>query len=47
VGALRETAKKLAEAGVNIEYTYGTTGPGDKAWLVFKTADDAKALGLF
>ena len=47
VGALHEAARKLAEASVNIEYTYGTTGPGDKAWLVFKTADDAKALGLF
>jgi hypothetical protein len=47
VGALREVASKLAEASVNIEYMYGTTGPGGKAWLVFKTADDAKALGLF
>ena len=47
VGALADAAKKISEAGINVEYTYGTTGPGDKAWLVFKTADDAKVLGLF
>lgn len=47
VGALADVAKKLAEAGVNIEYTYGTTGSGDKTWLVFKTSDDARSLGLF
>jgi hypothetical protein len=47
VGSLADAAKKLAEADINIEYAYGTTGPGDKAWLVFKTADDTKTLGLF
>ena len=47
VGTLADAAKKLAEADINIEYTYGTTGSGDKAMLVFKTADDMKAAGLF
>jgi len=46
IGTLAEATKKLAEAGINIEYTYGTTGPGDKAWLVFKTADGMKTIGL-
>jgi len=47
VGALADAAKKIAEATINIEYSYGTTGPGDKAWLVFKTSDDVKTIGLF
>jgi hypothetical protein len=47
VGTLAEAAKKLAEADINVEYTYGTTGPSNKAWLVVKTADDMKAIDLF
>ena len=47
VGALADVARKFAEAGINVEYTYGTTGPGDKARLVFKTSDHMRSLGLF
>ena len=47
VGALADVAKKFAEAGINVEYTYGTTGPSDKARLVFKTSDHMRSLGLF
>ncbi len=45
-GALEEIAKKIAEAGINIEYSYGTAGAADKATVVFKTADDAKVASL-
>ena len=46
-GALEDVAKKIAEAGVNVEYSYGTAGAADTATVVFKTADDAKVASLF
>ncbi len=45
-GALETATRALAEAGINIEYVYGTTNMSDTATLIFKTSDDAKALGL-
>jgi hypothetical protein len=42
-GELQKVAKKIADAGVDIEYMYATTG-GGKATCVFKTADDQKAM---
>jgi len=45
-GALEEVAKKIAEGGINIEYSYGTAGAADMATVVFKTADDAKVASL-
>jgi len=45
-GALEEITKKIAEAGINIEYSYGTAGAADVATVVLKTADDAKAASL-
>lgn len=45
-GALEEVARKLAEEDVNIEYVFGTVGPGGAARLVLKTSDDQKVLGL-
>jgi hypothetical protein len=44
-GALEETTRKLADAGINIRYVYGTTG-ADSATLILRTDDDAKAVGL-
>jgi len=42
-GELRKVAEKIADAGVDIEYMYATTG-GSKATCIFKTADDQKAM---
>ena len=42
-GELQKVAKKIADAGVDIEYMYATTG-GSKAICIFKTADDQKAM---
>jgi hypothetical protein len=47
-GALEDAARRMAEAGVNIGYVYGTAGAGAAAaTVVFRTSDDAKAAGLF
>src|SRR4030042_828247 len=43
VGQLREVAKKISDAGVDIHYVYGSPVKG-KMTLIFKTADDKKAL---
>ena len=45
-GALEAAARTMAEAGVNVEYCYGTVG-GNTAVVVFSTSDDMKALSLF
>jgi hypothetical protein len=42
-GELQKVAKKIADAGVDIEYMYATTG-GGKAACVLKTADDQNAM---
>lgn len=46
VGELQKVAKRLADAGINIEYVYGTTGAGKSAICIFKTSDDKKAIRL-
>ena len=43
-GELEKVAKRIADAGIDIEYMYGTTGAGKTAACVFKTADDKKAI---
>ncbi len=45
-GALRDAAKKIAGAGINIEYSYGTAGAADVATVVFSTADDDQVARL-
>lgn len=45
-GALEEAARTMAEAGINVEYCYGTVS-GGTALVVFRTSDDRKALSLF
>jgi hypothetical protein len=42
-GELQKAAKRIADAGLDIEYMYATTG-GAKATCIFKTADDQKAM---
>lgn len=45
VGAMSEMTKKLADAEVNMDYFYGTTGDPDvPALLVFKSNNNAKAV---
>jgi hypothetical protein len=43
-GELQKVAKKIADAGIDIEYMYATAGAGKTAACVFKTADDKKAI---
>ncbi len=45
-GELQKVAKKLADAGINIIYMYGTTGTGRTATCIFTTSDDVKAVKL-
>lgn len=44
VGELQKVAKKIADAGININYMYGTTGAGKSSICIFKTADNKKAI---
>lgn len=46
VGALDEVARKVAEAGVNIDYVYGTGGGADVATVIFATDDDDEVVEL-
>jgi len=43
-GELQKVAKKIADAGINIIYMYGTTTAGRSATCVFATSDDAQAI---
>jgi hypothetical protein len=43
VGQLRQVAKKISDAGVDIHYVYGSPVKG-KMTLIFKTADDKRVL---
>jgi hypothetical protein len=42
-GELQKVAQRIADAGIDIEYVYATTG-GGKATCVFKSADDGTAM---
>jgi hypothetical protein len=44
VGSAKELAERLAKAGVDLNYCYGSTGNGSEALLVFATKDIQKAL---
>jgi hypothetical protein len=44
VGELGKVAKKIADAGVDILYLYGTAGTGKTSICVLKTANDNKAI---
>lgn len=43
-GELLKVAEKITDAGININYMYGTTGTGRVSVCVFKTSDDRKAI---
>ncbi len=45
-GELEKVAKKLADAGININLIYGTTGTGKASTCFFKTGDNKKAIRL-
>ena len=42
VGELQKVAKKIADAGININYLHGTTGAGKAPVCLFKTSDNTK-----
>jgi hypothetical protein len=44
VGELEKVARKIADAGVDILYLYGTAGTGKTSICIFKTANDNKAI---
>src|SRR4030042_3663026 len=44
VAELQKVAKRIAGAGINIIYMYGTAGTSKSSICVFKTADDKKAI---
>lgn len=43
-GELQKVAKRVSDAGVNIDYMYGTTATGRSSTCVFKTSDDNEAV---
>ena len=45
-GELQKIAKRIADAGIDIEYMYATVGKGKTATCVFKTADDQKTIKI-
>lgn len=44
VGELQKTAKRIAEARVNIIYMYGTASAGKASICIFKTSNDKKTI---
>ncbi len=43
-GELQKVARKIADAGINIYYTYGTTDAGKTSTCIFSTSDNKKAI---
>ena len=43
-GELQKVAKRIANAGIDIEYMYATAGASKSTTCVFKTADDQKTI---
>jgi hypothetical protein len=43
-GELQKVAQRIADAGINIIYMYGTTAAGRSATCVFATSDNASAI---
>ena len=46
VGELHKVAKKITDAGININYMYGTTGTGRVSTCVFKTSDNRRTISV-
>lgn len=45
-GALNEISRKLADAGININFVYASTIDAPEATIVMSTSDNAKAAGI-
>ena len=45
-GEMQKVAEKIADAGIDILYTYGSAGSGRTSFCVFKTDNDKKAIKL-
>jgi hypothetical protein len=45
-GELQRVAKKIADAGIDIEYMYATAGKGKTPTCIFKTSDDQKMIKI-
>ena len=43
-GELQKIAKKIADAGIDIEYMYATASSGKKETCIFMTADNPQAI---
>jgi hypothetical protein len=43
-GELQKVAKRIANAGIDIEYMYATAGASKSTTCIFKTADDQKTI---
>jgi hypothetical protein len=43
-GELQKISKRIADAGIDIEYMYATAGASKSTTCVFKTADDQKTI---
>ena len=43
-GELQKVAKRIANAGIDIEYMYATAGAGKSTTCIFKTADDKNTI---
>lgn len=43
-GELQKVAKVIADAGININYMYGTASSGKTSTCIFSTSDDKKAI---
>jgi hypothetical protein len=46
VGQLEKVTRKVAKAGLDIHFVYGSPCDGKKGVLVLKTANDRKAMRL-
>jgi hypothetical protein len=46
VGELKKAAGALADAGINIDYMYGTASAGRSSVCILSTSDDRKALKI-
>ncbi|HIC91015.1 MAG TPA: hypothetical protein EYP21_02925 [Syntrophaceae bacterium] len=43
-GEMQKVAQKIADAGINILYAYGSAGSGRTSFCIFKTENDKKAI---
>jgi len=44
IGELQKVSKRIADAGIDIGYAYGTAGASKSSNCIFKTSDDKKLI---